>query len=119
MSAIEAGSRGIERPGRAQNFVAPDGIATVLEAGPIDKVHWSPDEIRELVLHPREVEQTPPRLASEGREQIHVTLRIEVAAQDGPEKLEANDLPLAAKRFERWSRKAQRGRERFEDGGHG
>jgi hypothetical protein len=89
-------SRGIYDLRRLQDALAPEGVAAALDAALAHKVHFTPEDLLQLVLHMHKVEEAVPGRWVELDEHVHVALRREVFPQDGAEQGKLDDVPLAA-----------------------
>jgi hypothetical protein len=71
-------------------------VVTLVNGSPAHQVDFSAKKGREFFFHLKMIEQAPVSVRSEPSQNINVTIRAEVIAEDGTEKGELGDFPSSA-----------------------
>ena len=81
MSSRYATSRHIERPPVAKDVLATKIVVAPLYRSAEYEVHWSTEQLPQLLLHPHQHQERWPTILKERDEYIDIAVRAEVIAQ--------------------------------------
>src|SRR5207237_2178838 len=85
----------MDGPRRAEDRPASNPVLAALDRRPIDEIHGTPDDRRELLIHRDQVEQGPGHVVGERVEEVQIALGPEVVANVRAEDGQLTDLPPA------------------------